>query len=118
MNRTWKLALIALATLAFVLAACRPPFPPALGSGQVVFEESPGVHVTVRECTRVATYTVALREAIEAAEPNVSLVLIFHDGPSRYLGRSGGRGYALVRCEDWAAVPGIIREHNRELAGP
>lgn len=118
MKRPWRLALTTLATLAFILAACRPPFPPATGSGSVYFEEAPTVHVTVRDCIHAATYTVALREAIEAAHPKGSLVMIFHQGPSRYLGISGGRGYAFVRCEDWGSVAGIIREHNREMAGP
>lgn len=99
--------LFAFAFLA-ALAACRSPFPPALGSGQVIFEESPGVHVTVSECTRVATYTVALREAIAAARPEGRLVLIFHDGPSRYL----GGGIAEIHCEDWSAIQRLIREHN------
>lgn len=98
--------LAAVALLA--LAACRSSSPLALGSGQVIFRESPGVHVTVRECVRVATYTVALREAIEAARPEGRLVLVFHDGPSRYL----GGGYAEVHCEDWSAIAGLIREHN------
>lgn len=101
-----------------LLAACsyRSPFPPALGSGQVRFQESSGVHVTVAECTRVATYTVALRTEIERAGPVAGddLVLIFHDGSSEYLGRSGGRGYAMVRCEDWGSIAGIVEEHNRE----
>lgn len=112
------LALISLTTLVLVLTACRPPFPPITGAGSVYFEESPEVRVTVRDCIHTATYTVALREAIEAAHPEGSLVLIFHEGESRYLGRSGGRGYALVRCEDWPAVAGIIREHNKGLTGP
>jgi hypothetical protein len=106
-----KAAFIALAVLIFILAACRSPSPPALGSGQVVFEETT-VHLSVRDCIREAVFTEEARAAVEAADAADGLRIIFHTGPTRYL----GGGYAEVNCGDAQAIPRMAALHRAEVS--
>lgn len=97
-----------------VLTACRSPFPPALGSGQLVFEGTT-VHVLVRDCPG-PIFTEAVRAEVERSEPADGLTLIFHRGETRYLGRTAERGYAMVHCDDWAAIPWLAAIDRAEVS--
>lgn len=98
-----------------VLTACRPPFPYELGSGQVIFEDTT-ILISVRDCIRESVMTEETRAAVHRAESEGPLPgrlsVVFHRGPSRYL----GGGVAEVGCEDAGAIPRLAAEHRREVA--
>jgi hypothetical protein len=107
-RRAWWWALPMALALAALPIACRMPFPLAAGSGQVVYQDTT-VLVTVRDCPG-AVFTEAVRSEVERAEPVDGLVLVFHRGPSRYL----GDGLAEVNCADAQAIPRLAEEHRRD----
>lgn len=68
MNRTCGLALIALATVAFVLTSCRPRFPPALPSnGAIVPVEVSGGSVLIENLGCPEVDLARARAGLEAA---------------------------------------------------
>lgn len=90
-----------------LLAGCSGNY--RLGSGQVVYEESPGVLITVRDCPGPWA-TLELRQVVADAEPEEGFTIVLYPGPSRYL----GHGVALIQCEDYDSVSRLAEVHRQE----